>query len=420
MKCAICDGDQFHKTDFHKESAVVICKNCGYVCHWRDPKEEEKILEHYRKDYRANKYPQFGNIITTENKKNYISIFLKDFIAGKKGLVFGDVGAATGYLCHAMKQIGHNVTGSEYTTYFRRFSEHYYGIPLTEELETKHKYDLISLYHVLEHMVEPDKKLAHYVSLLKDDGHMLISCPEWFWQLEESAGLPINRFEDLFHKDHIDIFSRQSLKNLFNKVGLEIVKEDFFQYGQSYLVKKGKPTAIVKENWEQRLHELFKIKRSIELLKTEKNAKEAIKEWYAYPEAHLHLIGNEYIKDRYKQEDYFKTLLEKHPPNKNLITAYAGWLYGGQQYKEALDEFLQIIQKVPTADLLIYTGFCYDFLGQHKEAMRYFDWASKVNPVKWAECFEFLSKAACSMPAWDERAKEELKEQLLAAHEKKA
>ena len=45
--------------------------------------------------------------------------------------------------------------------------------------------DFISMYHTFEHFMEPNKKLELYVSLLKDDGVMLISTPEWLNLLDE-------------------------------------------------------------------------------------------------------------------------------------------------------------------------------------------------------------------------------------------
>ena len=248
MICYVCSSDKWHvvtvagpdgiRVPVHSKSKIQICKDCGTACHEVDPKQEEKVKEYYRKEYRPA--PGIANLITTTHKTNYVRVFLRDFLESKKGtrMKVADVGCATGYLLNFFRQMGHLATGCEYTVTFRRMAEHYYGIPTTEELETKHRYDFISIYHVMEHMVEPDKKLAHYASLLADGGHMLISTPEWFDTLEEASGTPTRDFEHWFHKDHINLFSATSLQNIFRKVGLSMVKEDHLQYGQTYLLKK--------------------------------------------------------------------------------------------------------------------------------------------------------------------------------------
>ena len=176
MICYVCASDNWYPvtvdrqvpggvpgetkpSPIHSTSKIIVCKNCGNACHEVDVTTEEKLKDFYRKEYRA--CPDTRNLMTTTRKLNYVMVFLRDFLKDKKGLVIGDVGCATGYLVNAFRQLGHRATGSELTLTYRRFAEHYYGVPVTEELETKHRYDLIVIYHVLEHLMEPDKKLAH-------------------------------------------------------------------------------------------------------------------------------------------------------------------------------------------------------------------------------------------------------------------
>lgn len=425
MNCCICDQDNWHyRKDLNPEKEVGICKNCGNVFFKIDDGEEEQVKNFYRKSYR--KEPGHTNIITTTHKLNYIKLFITDWLKDKKNLVVADIGAATGYLLNWFKTQGHRVTGTELTLTFRRFSEHYYGIPLTEELTEKHKYDLIVFYHTLEHMIAPDKKLMHHRKLLSDDGCMLISVPEWFYLVENLAALGPLSVDNYFHKNHVYCCSRQSFKNLLAKCGLEIVKENYNTYGMTVLVRKLKPGEVgkaktpeqvgkspfVKEDWQKVNSDIDKIKKAIELFQKNK-LKEAIDVWYKFPDAHLRLIFDIYKKDPERQKYELDIIVKDMGEIKKVMIGYATWLYQNQRYEEALQNFEKAVNVAPHEDILIFMGWCFERLGRYREAINMFNLAQLMNPVKWSECINWVCKCSCAMPAWDERATEEVKEQLL-------
>src|SRR3990167_5895093 len=125
MRCYVCDQNNWHiLSGWHSESQMQICKSCGVLCHNIDPERQKRMVDYYRKDYR--KIPTHRNLITTTNKLQYLLPFISECLKDRKGLMCGDVGAATGYLLNALRGMGHKVTGSEYTVMFRRMSEHFY------------------------------------------------------------------------------------------------------------------------------------------------------------------------------------------------------------------------------------------------------------------------------------------------------
>jgi 2-polyprenyl-3-methyl-5-hydroxy-6-metoxy-1,4-benzoquinol methylase len=413
MRCWICDKDTWHyRKDLNPEKEVGICKECGNVQMKIADNEEAQIKEFYRKKYRGE--PKSVNITTTTTKLNYIKIFMKDWLKDKKGMKVADIGAATGYLCDWFRRLGHQVTGTELTLSFRRFSEHFYGIPLTEEITEKHRYDLIIFYHTLEHMCDPDKKLKKHIDLLAEGGHMFISVPEWFYMLENLSAIGNLTTDNYFHKNHLYSCSRKSMQNLLRKCGLEIVKEDYFTYGQTYLVKKTTKEleSIEKEDWQKVNADIDKIKRAIEHWQNNR-LKEAINEWYNFPDAHMKLIFDVYKKDPERQQYVFDELFKKIPENKKCSLGYATWLYQNQRYEEALTKFQKVIDYAPHADVLVYTAWCLERLGDFPQAMHVFDMAQKMDPAKWLECINWICHCACRMPAWDERAKDSLKDHLL-------
>lgn len=424
MKCYICDVEEGWKSmgAINPERELLVCKTCGNIAYRVDAAKDEAMRDYYRKDYR--KAPTFMNIITTTNKLNYVKLFLREFLGTKREapMIVGDVGCATGYLPNFFRQIGHRATGSEYTVTFRRFAEHYYGIPITEELTPKHKYNLITMYHVLEHIVQPDEKLAHYVSLLADGGHMMIATPEWLDTLEEASGAGIEAgFSHLFHKDHINVFTRQSLQNLFSKVGLEIVKEDHIQYGQTYLLKKADPAKtadkITYEVPDKQVEKILKTHEAIRMYNS-RDYEAALKVWPKFPEAYLALALRVHGKAPDHQAEIFNTAVGACPGNTRILAALGLWFYQNGRHEDALKVFTDLQNVKPNADVFVYMGYCYSALGKRRDAMASFAVAMEMNPLKWQECMNWTCSEAVATPAWDERAEVEIKEQMFTAARK--
>ena len=411
MNCPICTtSENWHSLkELHREKELRVCKTCGFVGFKIEDDEEKKMQDYYRFQYRPA--PGHGNLITTTHKQHYIQAFLEEYLKDKKELVIGDVGCATGYLVAFFRRLGHKATGCEYTLTYRRFAEHFYGVPITEELKDDIKYDFISVYHVLEHMIEPDKKLKKYWSLLKDGGHMLVSTPKWYDTLEEASGPAITSFENLWHKNHINVFSIKALKNLFKKTGLEIVKEDQFTYGQTYLLKKVEPIKLTQGDYEkpQEIIDLtHKAKKAIDLFVTGK-FKEAVELWPKMPDAWVSLIMNTFGKDQERQKDAWEEAFKLMPNNKKLKTVYACiYLFQRAEYQKALEVINELIKSGIDEEKLFVTGQCYAMLGDHKKAMECFYKSAEINPTKWQVAMDFLGKEASSMPTWDEVALEKV------------
>jgi len=425
-KCPICGGGDLHKDDkIHSESVIVVCKACGFASHDYDETKEAEMLAYYKNQHRkaviGKQKPDYANIITTNNKKALISKFLADFLKDKKGLIVGDIGAATGYLVHWFRTLGHRATGSEYAVQYRRMSEHYYGVPLTEELPTKHKYDLLTIYHVLEHMIRPDLKLMKYRDMLADGGHIMISVPEYFNRLDEGTGTNVimhntsaqHDFDGYFHKDHVNIFSRVSIKNLVAKCGFEIVKDEYEGCGITLLCKKidlAKYEPIV-EDYGGVLKKIQSVKNAI-LAAKDNNWAKAIEIYPEFPEAHVAMIMMVNQKDPTKQTDYMDQI-EKNCPQTcggaRYLSTKGAWLYQNQRYQEALETLEKCVNLRPNPDIFMFISWCLLELNRPHDAIKILNYAMMLNPGKWIEALNFQLNAACSIPTWDERAMEEMK-----------
>jgi SAM-dependent methyltransferase len=98
------------------------------------------------------------------------------------------------------------------------------GEQATKELESD-SFDIIGLWHVLEHVVQPRALLREVRRVLKNDGKLLLSVPN-FGSLEARVGK-----KNWFHLDvprHVSHFTEDSLQTTLDATGWEVMKKTYF------------------------------------------------------------------------------------------------------------------------------------------------------------------------------------------------
>jgi SAM-dependent methyltransferase len=243
IKCVICDSNDWENVDKYRDTPkdMEMCKKCGFVTYPKKVKEESKLRDFYKSDYRAA--PNVGNITTGQTKLYYHDAFLKDLFTewkkeGKNPVVF-EQGGAMGMFLDWMRGVfpKGEFYGSELTETFVRVAKHKFNIDLTDDFDPSRKYDFLSSYKVAEHVPHIDVKLREMVECLKEDGRFYISVPTWFGELKNfgTGGFGLSYY---FHTNHINVWSRRHFESILNKVGLEVLKFNDSIYDETYLCKR--------------------------------------------------------------------------------------------------------------------------------------------------------------------------------------
>ena len=190
--CPICSEGDFVKymsCKDHNYSGdifnIVECKSCGFK--FTNPRPKEK---------NSHKYYQSGNYIShTSSKKglfntayhvirNYqfkkkYSIINELVHKNDKGIL--DIGSGTGEFINYFKKKGWVTNGIETDKKAREFSIKNYNCEvdksIEDTLEKNKKFDVITLWHVLEHVYNINDYLLKIKKLLKDDGHIILGLP---------------------------------------------------------------------------------------------------------------------------------------------------------------------------------------------------------------------------------------------------
>ena len=184
----------------------------------------------------SNYYPETNYISHTNQRRSlfdvlyhvvrYVSVkrklrLLKPFQPKQAALL--DVGAGTGFFLRAAKNKGWTVTGIEPNSAARNLanskapntvfdSDAFGQLPLNS-------FDVITLWHVLEHLPNLDEDIETLQKLLKPNGRIVVAVPNF------------KSFDALYFKDywaaydaprHLWHFSQQSISKVFSKVHIKL------------------------------------------------------------------------------------------------------------------------------------------------------------------------------------------------------
>lgn len=92
-----------------------------------------------------------------------------------------DIGTGTGYFIHTMYEKGWDVEGVEKNPQARAFTEAHFGLKVKEESELTDfpaaSFDVITLWHVMEHIERIDELWETLYRLLDDSGVLIVAVP---------------------------------------------------------------------------------------------------------------------------------------------------------------------------------------------------------------------------------------------------
>jgi 2-polyprenyl-3-methyl-5-hydroxy-6-metoxy-1,4-benzoquinol methylase len=195
----------------------------------------------------------------------------------KKGKLL-DIGAGTGDFLLTAKNDGWNVIGVEPSEKARSIAAKK-GIELKPVADfDDHSFDIITMWHVLEHVPDLQNQIKELKRLLKPNGAIIIAVPNFKSYDAKYYGEFWAAYDTPRHLWH---FSKTAIKKLFQNVNIELVKilpmkfDSFYVSLLSEKYKTGKMNFIkaffigLKSNWKAK--EKFEYSSHIYVLKNAKN-----------------------------------------------------------------------------------------------------------------------------------------------------
>jgi len=227
--CNAC-GSKDHRRYLKFESKnveIAICKGCGLFRTFPYPEtdygEQEFYCEHYLRN--ENLYRGFARDIVK---------IVKQYKQNGKLL---DIGCAVGFVLEESRKNGFNAEGVELNKKAREISRSKgFRVESRELKESGHEensFDIVTLNHILEHIVEPNIFLQGIKKILKKDAILVVGVPNHDSLI---AKLYRTRWYGWGIPEHIWHFDRNSLAGLLSKNGFKI--EKLMQNSQHYSVSK--------------------------------------------------------------------------------------------------------------------------------------------------------------------------------------
>lgn len=191
-KCPLCNSSSIEKRFCCKDHfatgelfEIHECRDCGFVFTQGAPDEKEIAPYYCSPEYISHSDTGKGLINKLYHIARSIMIRRKVSLVKKLTLLRNgrivDYGAGTGYFAWAMHKKGWDVTGIEKSAQARNYSKEKFGIELKsedtlKEIESR-SIDVVTLWHVMEHIQQIDKFWDELYRILDDTGIAVIAVP---------------------------------------------------------------------------------------------------------------------------------------------------------------------------------------------------------------------------------------------------
>ncbi len=242
--CPICQSqhiESFLETKDYTVSGeffkIVQCRNCDFLFTNPRPSAQEASAYYQSDNYIShsdtnkglvNKLYHWVRNITLRQKTNWIEPY-------KITPELLDIGCGNGHFLVACKKAGWKITGMELdekTSNQARKNTQATIVNQLDQIDATQTFQVISLWHVLEHVYELDQFFEFFKSHLKPSGKLLLALPnpkshdaekfKAFW-----AAYDVPR--------HIHHFTPKSIELLANKYGFKLIKSRGLFFDSFYI-----------------------------------------------------------------------------------------------------------------------------------------------------------------------------------------
>jgi len=222
------------KEDFH----ICECLNCGLLYTMPRP-SKEKIGAYYKSDeyysHQENKkgfVPRLYEAIKKINLKHKFRLASRDLPVGK----LLDIGCGVGDFLHVAENKGWQCTGIEPSEEAREIARQRIKGDLLYSEDLNHlpdqSFDLITMWHVLEHVDDLKWQVAQLQRLIKPNGRIVIAVPNY----RSYDGRFYNAYWAAYDVPrHLNHFNKTVLTKMFKTSGLSLVSMDKLVWDAYYI-----------------------------------------------------------------------------------------------------------------------------------------------------------------------------------------
>lgn len=236
ITCPICIDKQTEphpiifsvKVDSTKIYQIRRCQNCHHIYTYFD--HEIDIASYYdEKDYTVKDTKETIFFKIQQLEYNLVIDKIKKSSPSPASLL--DFGSGKGLFLQFAKEKGYNVKGIESSVPRANYAKTHFGLAINTNYYVEgnvfgEKFDVLTMFHVLEHIYLSENLLTNLVQAnLKDKGTLVVEVPNFnSWQ-SKWAG---NKWLHLDVPRHISHFTPDRLKKVISKSGCQVKSASYF------------------------------------------------------------------------------------------------------------------------------------------------------------------------------------------------
>lgn len=227
--CNLCGSNNFKVVEEDQlPFRVLKCENCSLVFVHPHPDHIE-LKEHYNKGY----YSEWVDV-QREKRIRMWSDRLKKLRKFRSGGKLLDVGCGEGAFLQLATKGGWEISGTEMSSYAAEYAADILGVDifcgeLPDAGYPDNSFEVVTLWHVLEHVTDPNNYLNEIYRILKPDGLLVVAVPNVNNLVMQIAYRIFKRQRmKLFSKDekevHLYHFSPITVKAYLEKAGFNCLR----------------------------------------------------------------------------------------------------------------------------------------------------------------------------------------------------
>jgi 2-polyprenyl-3-methyl-5-hydroxy-6-metoxy-1,4-benzoquinol methylase len=221
IACNLCGGHEVRELSRRSRSGqplrTVACIACGLV--WSDPRPHDArrfYEDEYRLAYKHTFEPKPKHVLRAGKVALARLRAIEPYLRPASRVL--DVGSGGGEFAYLLQSRGHDVLGVEPNRGYADYAAREYGLHIErgfidDVALPAANFDLITIWHVLEHTEHPAAVLARLRSALKPGGVLIVEVPN----VEATCQAP----RSTFHEAHLYNFNRATLARMAERAGLE-------------------------------------------------------------------------------------------------------------------------------------------------------------------------------------------------------
>jgi 2-polyprenyl-3-methyl-5-hydroxy-6-metoxy-1,4-benzoquinol methylase len=233
LACPVCAGHALRRV-FQVQTwstyGIEKCRACGFVFAATRPSPEELdrfyTSTYFAKDHGLNLgYANYRSVAEENARRMWpeCKVILAGRTISPRRVL--DVGCATGGFLAEAKADGWDCVGVEFSEFAIDVAQREFGLQVLKgdvfhpELPER-SFGLVTMWHVLEHVIDPLATLVQAKKLLAPGGVLFIELPNWSSVGRRARGV---RWSQLKPPEHINFFTPTTLAHAATKAGLRVL-----------------------------------------------------------------------------------------------------------------------------------------------------------------------------------------------------